>query len=120
MLPAALDVDDTSLSLDAMARENIEYVVIAFQSTSEGIPSVNNHRVILSSQAKENKEYAMTKYHILFTKKTKIKATKTKSSCIARTKSINKIQHNKFHKNHVALLYILHYYQAVVAYLIVR
>ena len=85
-------------------------VVIAFQGTSEGVPSVDNHGVILSGQAKENREYAMTKYHVLFTKGAKVKATRIRSSCIARIRSMNEIQHIKTHRSHVVLLYILRYY----------
>ena len=51
----------------------------------------------------------MMKYHILFIKGTKIKATRIKNNCIAKIKSINKIQCIKIHRNYVALLYILLY-----------
>ena len=46
------------------------------------------------------------KYHILFTKKTTLKATSIKNSCIAKTKTMNKIQCTKTQKNYVVLLYI--------------
>ena len=48
----------------------------------------------------------MTKYHILFTKLVKMKATSIKNNCIVKIKIINKIQCIKIHKSYVALLYI--------------
>ena len=45
----------------------------------------------------------MTKYHVLFTKGAMVKATSTRNSCIARTKTMNEIQRTKTHKSHVCV-----------------
>ena len=66
-------------------------VVIAFRGTSVEVPQVDNHRVILSGQAEETGEYAVTKYHVLFTKRAMMKATRIKHDCIVRIKIMNKI-----------------------------
>ena len=86
--------------------QQLQNVVIAFQGTSVEVPSVDNHRVILSGQVGGTEEYAVTKCHALFTKNTMMKATSTRSSCIARIKTMNKIQRTKTHWSHVALLFI--------------
>ena len=48
----------------------------------------------------------ITKYHVLFTQKTKIKATRTKSNCAVKIRFINEIQRTKTFRNHVVLSYI--------------
>ena len=45
----------------------------------------------------------MTKYHVLFTKGAKVKATRTRDSCIARTRSMNEIQRIRTHRSHVCV-----------------
>ena len=81
-------------------------VVTAFRGTPVEVPEVDNHGIILSSQVEGIEEYAMTKYHIQFTKKTIMKTTNAKNNCITKIKIINQIQHTKTHWNHVALLFI--------------
>ena len=48
----------------------------------------------------------MTKYHVLFTKKLKMKVTRIKNNCIVRIKFMNKIQHIVTQRNHIVFLYI--------------
>ena len=81
-------------------------VVIAFQGTFVGVPQVNNHRVILSGQVEGIEKYAVTKYHILFTKKTIMKIINIKNNCIVRIKIKNNIQNTKIHWSYVTLLFI--------------
>ena len=45
----------------------------------------------------------MTKYHVIFTKKTIMKVTNIKNNCIIRIKIMNKIQHIKIRKSHVCV-----------------
>ena len=89
-------------SLNAMTRENIEYVVIAFQGIFVKMLEVNNYKIILNSQAKGIKIYVMIKYYILFTKKTILKTTNIKKNCIIRTK----FNVSKLIKIMLVLLYI--------------
>ena len=71
--------------------KDLNNVVIAFRGTSIEVPQVDNHKIILSSQAEGLEEYAVTKYHILFTKGTMVKTTNIKNNYIARIKTMNEI-----------------------------
>ena len=49
------------------------------------------------------KKYAITKYHILFMKKTMMKIANIKNNCIIEIKIMNEIQCIKIQKSHICV-----------------
>ena len=96
-LPNALNIGEIFLFSNAMIRENIQYVVIAFQNTSNFF-KINNYKIILNNQAKK-KRVCNDELLCFIHEKNKIKITNTKNNCTVKIKIMNEIQCIKIHKN---------------------